>query len=451
MRHLRRAHELLDSHGFGSDAGYPRENDFGAGLEDWWKGSKNIDGEDRMTGAGLEDWWKGSGEDRMTNLPEDVMENIYLKLDDYKKAKMLRTMNTSHRSAGETYFEEEANKRAQDPKALLQAVNDNDALMVDLLLKRGLAVDKDMLKLAVKNQNLKIVESLLDKKREWSLDSRDWESLIRSALRRNYKEPPLSVVEVLLTKVNTNDEPNNLNEAFNAFISYIDRGEWKHEETLRIVEKFLSKGAKYTNDNLTHCILKGKFDSGLHAKIAQLMEKYPANKVDNLFVELFVAIQEDGQYTAESLLREKKPIPDGFIMKAVEKGKMKILKLMLDKGEDETISLQLKSSFDSALQHVSDGSAEHAELANLIIERAGELGKLDELLSVIISSMIKNYTYDYTHAHHRPVFRLYKELLRKGARCTEDEYNMAKEEFIPHVSDLMTAETIRDLRHETGH
>ena len=168
-------------------------------------------------------------------------------------------------------------------------------------------------------------------------------------------------------------------------------------------------------------------------------------------MKLFEAIQDDSPYTVKKLLEEKNSIPDGFVINAVEKGNMKILKLLLDKGEDETISLQLKSSFDSALQRVSDGSAEHAELANLIIERAGELGKLDELLSVIISSMVKNYTYDYTHAHHSPVFRLYKELLRKGARCTEDEYNMAKEEFIPHVSDLMTAETIRDLRHETGH
>ena len=38
MRHLHRAQELLDSHGFGSDAEYeqdnPRENDFG-GIKDW--------------------------------------------------------------------------------------------------------------------------------------------------------------------------------------------------------------------------------------------------------------------------------------------------------------------------------------------------------------------------------------------------------------------------------
>ena len=268
-RHLHRAHELLESHAFGSNAEYdkPRENDFGGILTDWLKWS---------------DWFKWSRkkpdtEDRMSSLRHELKMELFSHLDD-ETAEVLRRANSGYREAGRGYYEREAKKRANEPGALLEAVKNDKTIMVDLLLKEGCETDSKMLKLAVKNGNLEIVNLLLDNGEAKKIHgNRYWRLLVGLAIygTEERKGPHLSVLESLLEK-GVDHAPGDLDHAFDAFI--IQTEIWMDPEQplhrlLGILKMFMSKGAKCgVYGTIETCVQRGDKP---YIAIAELLDSHP--------------------------------------------------------------------------------------------------------------------------------------------------------------------------------
>ena len=151
MRHLRRAQELIDSQGFGSDAEDGQEITQGFGgmkdYLDWfmsllWR-KKKID-------------WNGLN----VNLQKKIVRN--LSPEDRKR---MMCASRGARELVQEVYNEEADERAQDPAKLtdelIRAVKEKDDIMVDLLLKRGARATADVLREAVNWGNKRTVQSLL--------------------------------------------------------------------------------------------------------------------------------------------------------------------------------------------------------------------------------------------------------------------------------------------------
>ena len=271
MRHLHRAQELLDSHGFGSNAGYPSENDFGGILTDWWNYLK-INWKNRF-----------DKEDRMRNLPEIVKGHIFSQLDDDDEtAEALRRASSDYGAAGRKYFENEAKKRANDPGALLKAVKNDKAMMVDLLLKEGCKTDFVLLRVAVLNGNLEIVNLLLDNGEAGNIRGyRGWIVIVQDAIdgTDERKGPHISVLESLLEK-GVVHEPEHFNEALDTFlwsIIWMDP-KWTIHRLLGILKKFFSKGAKYHSQVYDEIKMKALDNIEPYIAIAELMDSHPENK-----------------------------------------------------------------------------------------------------------------------------------------------------------------------------
>ena len=218
-RHLQRAHELLDSNGFGEykKNGF-RENDFG-GMLDWFRTIRKDPGEDRMSS----------------------LDNILT--------------NRAGRETSKTYLEQEAKKiMAKDLKqiedALMKSVENNDAFMVSLLLENGATIPRGALTLAVENGNLEIVNLLLDKGEAGNLRGRLNSLFIAANIGiANGSKPHFEAAKLILEKGGDDlgefgFDAKNLNRVFERTLDAFGP---KHntEMVIDLIKVFLSKGAKY--------------------------------------------------------------------------------------------------------------------------------------------------------------------------------------------------------------
>ena len=275
MRHLHRAQELLDSHGFGSDAEYeqdnPRENDFG-GIKDWLINLKNS------LNNTLDK------QDRTKDLSDELLGRIMKHVPD-KNVNFMRGANRAGRRVGTGHLEEEAKKKANDPNAFMEAVKDNNAFMVKLLLenKEIIITRKDSLSalgMALRKGNSAIVNLLLDNGKIGKLSHPvDWIRLFIWALQlETIRDKPLnfSMAGLLLEKGSALlSRPTDLNQSFEYFIHTMK--ECHDERAVGIVKTFLSKGATY-DEQLYEIIKDGAKESDFYKQTAKLLEEYPQNK-----------------------------------------------------------------------------------------------------------------------------------------------------------------------------
>ena len=151
MRHLRRAQELIDSQGFGSDAedGQEITQGFG-GMKDYLDWFMSL-------------LWRNK-DFNLSALNVNLQKKIVRNLSPEDRKRMMCASRGARELVQEVY-NEEADERAQDPAKLtdelIRAVREKDDVMVDLLLKRGARATADVLREAVNWGNKRTVQSLL--------------------------------------------------------------------------------------------------------------------------------------------------------------------------------------------------------------------------------------------------------------------------------------------------
>ena len=151
MRHLRRAQELIDSQGFGSDAedGQEITQGFG-GMKDYLDWFMSL-------------LWRNK-DFNLSALNVNLQKKIVRNLSPEDRKRMMCASRGASELVQEVY-NEEADERAQDPAKLtdelIRAVREKDDVMVDLLLKRGARATADVLREAVNWGNKRTVQSLL--------------------------------------------------------------------------------------------------------------------------------------------------------------------------------------------------------------------------------------------------------------------------------------------------
>ena len=177
------------------------------------------------------------------------------------------------------HLKEEAKKRANDPNAFMEAVKDNDAFMVKLLLKNEEIIitredSLSALKIALKKGNSTIVNLLLDDGRIGEIKGQtEWRRLFISALASINKEPNFFMAGLLLEKGRAS-EPHDLDRAFEFFIFRMNecRDECRDERAVSIVKTFINKGAIL--EKLIYQYVKNKAkESDFYKATAELLEK----------------------------------------------------------------------------------------------------------------------------------------------------------------------------------
>ena len=241
MRHLQRAQELLDSQGFGSE--YKRntmgENDFGGFIE--WVTQLFKDPENQLS-----------------RLDDKLKKRILSDLDVKSIRKFRETSHDGRRVAGE-HFTDEAKKRAKDPKALLTAVKEKDAIMVEQLLNLNVEIKADVLPKAVEKGNKKIVELLLDKGEDKNINATNEDrpqNILHFAIKGLRTGDPSSyeIAELLVERgadvnVDIKDLLGHVRSVFDILITEIgawrDCDDFPFDKAISLVKLFLEKGALY--------------------------------------------------------------------------------------------------------------------------------------------------------------------------------------------------------------